>query len=168
MSNPDLAPDLWARLHTPHGAALPALLARGHFATAALIEHRAVAVLIAAMIAPRATIAAFAAYLDELCPHEQPLSPSILAAADWLAQAACPYSDGPFAAPKLPDLAGYLAGEGAAPHIAAALSFAYAAAQNRAAAAVGFHAAAGDLRAISALVLHHSLAALSRPAFPVH
>lgn len=115
-------------------------------------EHRAAALLIAALCASETRVAELAALLDASCPPEQPISQIILSAADWLVDETGPYGDLPFAAPFVPNLRGFLAQSGLAPNLCAALEFAYATTKGCARLSNEFHADPQDLRA--ATVLH--------------
>lgn len=118
-------------------------------------EHRAAALLIAALCASETRVAELAALLDASCPPEQPISQIILTAADWLIDQTGPYGDLPFAAPFIPNLRGYLAQSGLAPNICSAVDFAYATTKGCATLTDDFHADPDDLRANIALNILH-------------
>lgn len=116
-------------------------------------EQRAAALLIAALCAPERLVAELAAMTDAFCPPEQPIAQIILTAADWLVDQTGPYGDLPFAAPLVPNLRAYLAGEGLAPHLCAAIDYTYGAIKGRAKPSEGFHADPQDLHAATDAVL---------------
>jgi hypothetical protein len=116
-----------------------------------LIEHRAAALLIAALCAPEQRVRQLATLTDATCPPEQPIAQIILSAADWLIDQTGPYGDLPFAAPFIPNLRGYLAQSGLAPNICAALEFTYATTKGRAKLTDEFHADPEDLHAATVL-----------------
>ena len=117
-----------------------------------LAEHRAAALLIAALSAPDHLVKHLARMADATCPPEQPISQIILAVADWLVDQTGPYGDLPWAAPFIPNLRGHLAQSGLAPNLCAALDFAYAATKGRPAPSDDFHADPQDLCAAITIV----------------